>query len=170
MCSHDDLPHVLPNNPMSGEEEAGLHATEHWPPQCQCNPQPSPPVIKLWLPVLSWLILCYLKDHTTTLFLPQVPLHSVTHVFCKTCLIASKLNTQANKTQHCENTIHIYCMSNLNSAIETQQSFVKISLWWQNDPHLHHTNTLSDQQPHTSLLYMTYGWWSSTGPEQPNGN
>ena len=85
-------------------------------------------------------------------------------------LVSLRQNSTHKQIRHNTGKILFTSMSNLNSAIETQQSFVKISLWWQNDPHLHHTNTLSDQQPHTSLLYMTYGWWSSTGPEQPNGN
>ena len=76
------------------------------------------------------------------------------NTFCKIWLIASKLNTQANKTTLGNKPFT--SMSNWNSAIETQQFFVKMALWCQNETHLHHMNTLSDQQQHTGLLYIKH--------------
>lgn len=43
-------------------------------------------------------------------------------------------------------------MSDRNSAMKTQKSFVKLSLWSQNHTHWHHLKTLSDQHQHIHLL------------------
>ena len=63
------------------------------------------------------------------------------NMFCKTWLIVSKLYTQANKTQHWEiNHSHLCQIETLLSKLTS----------------LSHMNTLSDQQQHTSLLYIKH--------------
>ena len=76
------------------------------------------------------------------------------NTFCKTWLIVSQQTSKYDTTLgHTPFT----STSNCNSAIETsKQFFVKMSLRWQNDTHLYHMNTLSDQQQHTSLLYINH--------------